>query len=466
MAQNNELHIVMFPWLAFGHMMPFLELSKGLAQRGHRISFISTPRNIERLPKLPPNLSSLITFVKLTLPPVENLPEKAEATSDVPLKTVQYLKKAFDGLEVPFARFVESSCPNWIIHDFTHHWAPPIATKFGVPSAFFCIFNGAFSAFWESPWIQMTGEDTRTEPEQFTIPPKWIPSPSNLAFRHYEILKLFHSLSENASGVSDMQRFNSSIRGSKFVAMRSCEELEGDYLSILREKLYRIPVIPVGLLPPLEEDPLGNREDEWINIKNWLDKQRKGYVVYVAFGTEAALSREEMHEIALGLELSGLPFFWGLRMPAGSEVSPSSMLPSGFENRTQDQGFICSGWAPQKRILSHPSVGVFLTHCGWSSVIESLTMSCPLVLLPLSTDQPLVARLLESKKIGVEIQRDEQDGSFTSESVANSLRLVIVEPEGELHKAKAREMREVFGDKVRHDRYMDDFDQYLRNYGC
>ncbi|KAJ4982333.1 hypothetical protein NE237_033170 [Protea cynaroides] len=346
-------------------MMSVLELFKGLPQRGHRISFISTPRNIERLSKLPPNLFSLITFVKLTLPPVENLSEEAEATSDVPLKTVQYLKKAFDGLEEPFARFVESSGPNW---------APPIVAKFGVPSAFFCIFNGSFFVFWGSPWVQMIGE-----PKQFTVPHKWIPSPSNLAFRHYEILKSFHSLSENASG------------------------------------------------------------------------QRKGYVVYVAFGTEAALSGEEMHEIDLGLELSGLLFFWGLRMPVGSEVSPSSMLPSGFENRTQDQGFIYSGWAPQRRILS---------------VIESLTMSCPLVLLPLSADQPLVARLLESKNIAVEIQRDEQDGSFTRESVANSLRLVIVESEGELHKAKAREMREVFGDKVMHDRYMDEFDRYLKNYGC
>ncbi|KAJ4971747.1 hypothetical protein NE237_004846 [Protea cynaroides] len=420
MAQNNELHIVMFPWLAFDHMIPFLELSKGLAQRGHRISFISTPRNIERLPKLARNLSSLITF----------------GTSDVPLKTVQYLKKAFDGLEEPFVRFVESSDPNWIIHDFAHHWVPPIAAKFGVPSVFFCTFNDLCTAFFDSPWVEMTAEDTRTEKEQFAVPPKWIPSPSNLAFRRYEILEVFLSLSENASGV-----------GSKFVVLRSCEDFEGDYLSILREKLYQIPVIPVGLLPPLEEDPLGNSEVEWINIKNWLDKQREGSMVYVTCGTEAELSREEMHEVALGLELSGLPFFWRLKRPAGSE------------------GFIYSGWAPQRRILSHPSVGVFLTHYGWSSVIEGLTMGCPLVLFPLSADQPLVARLLVSKNIGVEIHRDEQDGSFTSESVANSLRLIIVESEGELHKAKAREMREVYGDKFRHDRYIDDFEWYLRNYG-
>ncbi|KAK6775059.1 hypothetical protein RDI58_026060 [Solanum bulbocastanum] len=57
MAENSKkMHIAVFPWLAFGHMIPYLELSKLIAQKGHKISFISTPRNIDRLPILPPNL--------------------------------------------------------------------------------------------------------------------------------------------------------------------------------------------------------------------------------------------------------------------------------------------------------------------------------------------------------------------------------------------------------------------------
>ncbi|XP_043705109.1 putative UDP-rhamnose:rhamnosyltransferase 1 [Telopea speciosissima] len=479
MAQRNGLHIVMFPWLAFGHMIPFLDLSKGLAKRGHQISFISTPRNIDRLPKLPPNLSPLINFVKLTLPQVTNLPEGAEATSDVPFNKTQYLKKAFDGLEGSFGCFLENSSapPDLIIHDFSHHWLQPLAAKHGIPCAFFSIFNASVLAFFGSPWLRMAGEDTRIDPEHFTVPPNWISSPSNLAYRLYEILKISESFSsENDSGVSDMQRYNSVVHGSNFVILRSCEEFEGDSLRLLQEKLYRIPVIPIGLLPPSEEEDTSESKIdlEWAEIKKWLDKQREGSVVYIAFGSEAQVSREELHEVALGLELSGLPFFWTLRRPtaaAGSseEVETLTMLPSGFESRNQGgQGFICLGWAPQRRILGHPSVGVFLSHCGWSSVIEALAIGCPLVLLPLSIDQPLVARLLVSKNIGVEIPRDERDGSFTRDSVAKSLRLVIVDDtEGKLHKTKARKMREVFGDKAGHDRYMDDFDQYLRiNHGC
>lgn len=80
---EKKLHIAMFPWLAFSHMIPYLELAKLIASKGHRISFASTPRNFDRLPKLPPSLASLVNFVKLTLPHVDNLPENAEATIDM-----------------------------------------------------------------------------------------------------------------------------------------------------------------------------------------------------------------------------------------------------------------------------------------------------------------------------------------------------------------------------------------------
>ncbi|MED6195965.1 hypothetical protein PIB30_042843 [Stylosanthes scabra] len=81
---NRKLHIAMFPWLAFGHMIPFYELAKLIAQKGHKVSFISTPRNIKRLPKLPSNLQPFVEFIELPLPNVENLPQNAESTLDVP----------------------------------------------------------------------------------------------------------------------------------------------------------------------------------------------------------------------------------------------------------------------------------------------------------------------------------------------------------------------------------------------
>jgi hypothetical protein len=83
-AASTELNMVLFPWLAFGHMIPYLELAKRLAARGHAVTFLSTPRNVARLPPMPADLSPHVRLVALPAPVVDGLPEGAESTADVP----------------------------------------------------------------------------------------------------------------------------------------------------------------------------------------------------------------------------------------------------------------------------------------------------------------------------------------------------------------------------------------------
>ncbi|GMH15279.1 hypothetical protein Nepgr_017120 [Nepenthes gracilis] len=455
MAGERKLHMVMFPWLAFGHMIPFLELSKSLAKKGHHVSFVSTPRNIERLPKIPQNLAPLIDFVKLPLPAgAENLPPDAEATSDLHYDKVQFLKKAYDGLSGPLAEFLESSSPDWIVCDFSSHWLPPIAAKLGIPQAFFSIYPSRTLSFAVGP-SDGPGTDLKC-PEDFTDVPEWITFPTSPAFRLHEAKKFMIIAQENISGVSDVFRMASTLKGCDVIAPRSCLELEDDYINLLKE-IHGKPVVPIGLLPPSVEDYAdcgSDSDDSWQVISRWLDKHGKRSVVYIAFGSESTQSREELSEVALGLELSGLPFFWALKNPE---------LPEGFEDRTNGRGLVWRSWAPQLRILSHESVGGFLTHSGWSSVIEALQFGLPLIILPFFVDQGLIARDLADRRVGIEVPRDEEDGSFTRDSVAESLRLVVVEEGGRPYREKAKEMSTLFGDRSLHDQYVDKFAEHLTN---
>lgn len=458
MAANARLHVAVFPWLAFGHLIPYFEVAKFIARKGHKISFLSTTRNINRLPKLPPDLVPCFDFINLTLPRVENLPENAEATMDVPPEDIHFLKKAFDGLEGELTQFLESSTPDWIIYDFAPYWLPPIAAHLGISSAFFFVMNAWFLDFFGPVSVLVDPPKKELDFLDYTAPPEWIPFPTNLAYRMYEWKRTLETSNKPGAGVTDMYRLGSVIGGCDVIIIRHCFEFEPLWLNLL-EELHHKPIVPLGLMPPGDQEiEAGEKNESWVSIKEWLDEQKNLSVVYVALGSEVGLTQDELTELALGLELSGLSFFWALRK------SDSLELPNGFLERVKGRGVVWETWAPQPRILSHDSVGSFLTHCGWSSVVEGLGFGRALIMLPIAVDQGLNARILVDSKVGIEIPRDENDGSFTRDSVAESIKKVMVCEDGQIFRDKAKELSYVFGDKGLHSRYVNNFIEYLENH--
>ncbi|KAG6490292.1 putative UDP-rhamnose:rhamnosyltransferase 1 [Zingiber officinale] len=457
-GNGASLHIAVFPWLAFGHMLPFLRLSKSLAKRRHRVSFLSTPRNIARLPKLPPDVAPFIDFVPLPLPPVDNLPLDAESTNDLLPDQVQYLKKALDGLQSPFACFLQSTKPDWVILDFCQHWAPAIAAEVNVPCAHFCILRASSLFFFCD---KIAGSTSSQTPEEFTKPPESVPFPTTLAFRLHEAKGVIWLHRDNASGISDSQRLISVLKACSLVAFRSCFEHESSWLSLFATRFCTGDVVPVGLLPTSADELASHAEagPSSSTILRWLSEQLPRSVVYVAIGSEATLSAEQERELASGLELSAVPFLWAVRKPSGSETG------GGGGDRRHRHGMVIEGWVPQLEILRHNSVGAFLTHCGYSSVIEGLQFGLPLVMLPSIIDTGLIARWCTEMKVGEEVARNEADGWFTGEDVAVAIRKVMVEEEGKEFRSNAEKLGEVFADTKLHESYVDTFIQRLRSKG-
>ena len=242
--------------------------------------------------------------------------------------------------------------------------------------------------------------------------------------------------------------------------IRGCTEFEPEWFQVL-ENIYQKPVLPVGQLINREFEGDEDNITTWQWMKDWLDKQPCGSVVYVAFGSEAKPSQDEVTQIALGLEESKTRFFWVLRVQRGPWDPDVLRLPEGFEERTKGRGIVCTSWAPQLKILSHVAVGGFLTHSGWTSVVEAVQNEKPLILLAFLADQGLNARVLEEKKMGYSVPRDERDGSITSDAIANSIRLVMVEDEGRVYREKIKEVKDLFVNTVRQEKYIDELLHYL-----
>ncbi|KAL2528824.1 UDP-Glycosyltransferase superfamily protein [Forsythia ovata] len=175
----------------------------------------------------------------------------------------------------------------------------------------------------------------------------------------------------------------------------------------------------------------------WIQ---WLDrKQEEGKpVLYVAFGSQADISREQIKQIKTGLEKSGVNFLW---VVGKNQVEDDD----GFEYRVKDRGMLVKEWVDQREILEHSSVQGFLSHCGWNSVMESICAKVPILAWPMMAEQPLNAKMVV-EEIGIGLRVETSDGSMNGFVKWEKLEKVMKElMEGEMGKQLWKKVKQVGG---------------------
>ena len=222
------------------------------------------------------------------------------------------------------------------------------------------------------------------------------------------------------------------------ILMNTFEELEGEASRAL-ESEFHIPVYPIG--PVLMMDANMKQEDENACI-TWLDKKSKHSVVYISFGSLWNPSMELIKSIAEGIKASKKPYLWALR-PSNLWPSPNvyEFLPEHFSEETD--GLIIP-WAPQLDVLAHSSVGVFLTHCGWNSTLESMSMGVPMIPIPIKVDQTTNCRLIiDIWKVGVKVKFVlRSDGPIvSSDDVERAVNLFFHDDEGSEMRSRAQKFK-------------------------
>ena len=184
--------------------------------------------------------------------------------------------------------------------------------------------------------------------------------------------------------------------------------------------------------------------------------------MYVSFGSGGTLSQEQITELAFGFELSNHKFLWVLRAPnnatsdaaylgAQNDVDPLKFLPSGFLERTKEKGMVVPSWAPQIQVLSHSSVGGFLTHCGWNSTLEGVLKGVPLITWPLFAEQRMNAVLLcEGLKVGVR-PRVSENGLVQREEIVKVIKCLMEGEEGGKMSGRMNELKEAATNALKED---------------
>ena len=177
-------------------------------------------------------------------------------------------------------------------------------------------------------------------------------------------------------------------------------------------------------------------------VHQWLDEKFEklgaaSSVLYVAFGTQAEISPQQMKEIAKGLEESEVNFVWVMRK---RDQTVDEYLPEGYEERVRNRGIVVRDWVDQKEILKHESVRGFMSHCGWNSVMESVCAEVPILAWPMMAEQPMNARMVaEEMKVGLRVERN-CDGFVEREEVKKKGKELM---EGETGKEVRKKVKEV-----------------------
>ncbi|KAM0938398.1 putative trans-zeatin O-beta-D-glucosyltransferase [Dioscorea sansibarensis] len=420
-TQESEYkaHIVLFPLMAQGHIIPMIDMARLLAQRpGVLTTFVTTPINAARsLPAISSILSSSlpVRFLELPFPcSAAGLPDGCENIDLIPFPDTEDLdllrpvflliKNFFFGtalLRDPLLSLLlqQHPSPTCIIADVCLPWLSHVAEALRIPRFIFhgqCCFSLACYLSIHLNGLDRTITD---ETQRFLVP--GLPQP-------------IHVDKTEAPGFFSMPGWEKLRKdtidaelSSDGVVLNTFNALEGEYVEYYEKTLGKraLAIGPVSLANRDVSSMAmrGNKTaiDEQ-QCLNWLDSKDPRSAIFVSFGSLALIKPLQLMEIGYGLEASGSPFIWVIKE---CEKWPEmEQWVAELKERTGHRSLIIIGWAPQVVILSHVAIGGFLTHCGWNSVLEAVSAGVVMATWPRNSDQFLNEKLVvEALRIGVRV---------------------------------------------------------------
>ncbi|KAL6641909.1 hypothetical protein ACP70R_020090 [Stipagrostis hirtigluma subsp. patula] len=306
--------------------------------------------------------------------------------------------------------------------------AVDVAVQHGIPLAVYCVQSAAaFAAFYHyfHGYEQLVASHVGDPTYEVSLP-----GLGPLRIRDFPSFLVDATGSEHSMAMLQWLRelFEHIGRGkAPKILMNTIDVLEATALQAMQQHLDVFAVGP--MIPRLHqidstEDHIHLCKKDQKGYIEWLDAQPDRSVVYMSYGSMVAYNRQQVEEILQGLRECGRPYLWVVRKDGRDEEVERCLI----ENHSSEQGMILE-WCDQLEVLSHPSVGCFVTHCGWNSTLEAITLGVPLVAVPNWTDQALNAHLVEDDwGVGVRAELN-ADGLLVATELTRCIEMVIGEGE-------------------------------------
>uniref|UniRef100_A0A7N0RDP9 Glycosyltransferase n=1 Tax=Kalanchoe fedtschenkoi TaxID=63787 RepID=A0A7N0RDP9_KALFE len=417
-------HFLLVTFPAQGHINPALEFAKRLARLGSRVTFVTSTFAYRQMTKFnrEAGAGSNISFATYSDGYDDGRPES------VPPRLYMEEIRRHSSIALPE---IIGSCADegrrvtFVVYSLLLPWIASVARELDLPSALLWIQPAALLAIYYHYFNEDFGDnfekvlEGRSGSVELPGLPRLAKSdlPSHLITTKFALSAFKEHLRELGDEASPR------------VLINSFDALEPEALDALKgftETITVGPLVPRRYLTEINDnendttpgfDLFENSSRE--KYVKFLNSNAKHSVVYISFGSTSVLPNTQVEEIVNGLLNSPFTFMWVLREYNNSD-GPFAEKLEELEKRG-----VLVPWCSQMEVLSHPSIGCFLTHCGWNSMAESLSCGVPVVAFPQWADQPTNAKLAEDVwGIGVRM-RPNAEGVVEAEEVGKCLKMVM-----------------------------------------
>ncbi|KAL7122911.1 hypothetical protein ACP275_01G073500 [Erythranthe tilingii] len=381
-------HVMAVPFPAQGHVKPLMKVSRQIAKRGIKVTFVNIERVHEKIVAADKNTSGDNNNEEEDNIILVSIPDGRSPEDDPndTFKLLETLRHSMPGFVADLIEEINGSNPDHriscLIADVSMTWIFETAEKMGaVPVAFSPASAAAIALVLHTPKLLEHGYlDTNGTVAKGDIVslsenvPSWRKNELAWSFSgDLQTQKIFFDCSV---------RIPKTVNQAKWLLSNTCYEIEPSACDLSPNLLSIGPLLESQNPNSPSNSCNFHSEDE--SCLAWLDNKPPGSVVYVSFGSLAVFSQQQLDELAFGLENSGRAFLWVVRSDLAN--GSRAVYPDGFLDRVGEVGKIVE-WAPQERVLSHTSTACFVSHCGWNSTVEGVGNGVPFLCWPYFSDQ-------------------------------------------------------------------------------
>ncbi|KAD4888542.1 hypothetical protein E3N88_20615 [Mikania micrantha] len=445
---EKKPHVILIPLPAQSHIKAMLKLAEVLHHKGLQITIVNTEYTHKRLLSSGGDhcLDGSPGFRFETIP--DGIPRKSEDDDGSKL-LLQHVETTF---LTPFLDLATKlpTPPTCIISDgFMSAFTIDAAQKLGIPAMLYwtfsaCGFMGLYHihSLVEKGLSPLKDESYLTNGFLDTII-DWIPSMEGIRLRDFN--SVFRTTDPNDIQYAFCMNVTQKTHDVSHNIFHTFDALEPSIVNALTSMYPKVYTVgPMQLL--LNQTPEQEKQTEMLNFNayslwkeepeclQWLESKEPNSVIYVNFGSHTVMCLKDVIEFGWGLCNSNHYFLWIIR--SDLVEGECAVMPLEFEEHVKNRGFIAS-WCPQEKVLNHPSVGGFLTHCGWGSTIESLSAGVPMICWPYLWDQLTNCRYIcKEWEVGLEM------GNKAKRDEVKRLVEELMGDEGDQKRIKAKEWQE------------------------